>query len=129
VVRIREHSDVHAAIFDFTILAVVLAMQCSVPPLTNRVISIIKNTALGSVVALNEILNNAQGASSHSGNPPPVMLATLMYLALLWPVTRWLGQLEQRDARKRAPSRFLHHTDSHSSGVGAHACAFSRGRN
>jgi polar amino acid transport system permease protein len=48
------------------------ALRVAVPPLTNRVLSITKNTALGSVVALNEILNAAQSASSNAGNPTPL---------------------------------------------------------
>ena len=45
------------------------ALRVAVPPLTNRVLSITKNTALGSVVALNEILNAAQSASSKRRQP------------------------------------------------------------
>jgi polar amino acid transport system permease protein len=75
------------------------ALRRAVPPLTNRVISITKNTALGSVVALNEILNNAQGASSHAGNPTPLMMAALAYLVVFLPLvvfSRWLEQRWQR---------------------------------
>ena len=71
------------------------ALRRALPPLTNRVISITKNTALGSVVALNEILNNAQGASSHSGNPTPLMMAAFAYLIVFLPLvvfSRWLEQ-------------------------------------
>ncbi|MEG2632125.1 MAG: ABC transporter permease subunit, partial [Comamonas sp.] len=71
------------------------ALRRALPPLTNRVISITKNTALGSVVALNEILNNAQGASSHSGNPTPLMMAAFAYLVVFLPLvvfSRWLEQ-------------------------------------
>lgn len=71
------------------------ALRRAVPPLTNRVISITKNTALGSVVALNEILNNAQGASSYAGNPTPLMMAAGAYLIIFLPLvvfSRWLEQ-------------------------------------
>lgn len=71
------------------------ALRRALPPLTNRVISITKNTALGSVVALNEILNNAQGASSHAGNPTPLMMAAGAYLVVFLPLvvfSRWLEQ-------------------------------------
>lgn len=71
------------------------ALRRAVPPLTNRVISITKNTALGSVVALNEILNNAQGASSYAGNPTPLMMAAGAYLIVFLPLvifSRWLEQ-------------------------------------
>ncbi|MDM0077249.1 amino acid ABC transporter permease [Variovorax sp. J2P1-59] len=75
------------------------ALRRAVPPLTNRVISITKNTALGSVVALNEILNNAQGASSYAGNPTPLMMGALAYLVVFVPLvvfSRWLEQRWQR---------------------------------
>ncbi|MCD2513404.1 amino acid ABC transporter permease [Comamonas endophytica] len=71
------------------------ALRRALPPLTNRVISITKNTALGSVVALGEILNNAQGASSHAGNPTPLMMAAGAYLLVFLPLvifSRWLEQ-------------------------------------
>jgi polar amino acid transport system permease protein len=64
-----------------------------VPALTNRVISVTKNTALGSVVALSEVLNNAQSASSNAGNPTPLMLGAAAYLLIFLPVVlgaRWL---------------------------------------
>lgn len=69
------------------------AIRRAIPTLTNRIISITKNTALGSVVALNEILNNAQGASSYSGNPTPLVMAAIAYLAIFLPLvvfSRWL---------------------------------------
>ena len=75
------------------------ALRRALLPLTNRVISITKNTALGSVVALNEILNNAQGASSHAGNPTPLMMAAGAYLAVFLPLvvfSRWLEQQWQQ---------------------------------
>ena len=68
----------------------------AIPPLTNRVISITKNTALGSVVSLNEILNNAQGASSYSGNPTPLMMAAFAYVAIFLPLVIFSRWLEKR---------------------------------
>ncbi|WP_298926625.1 amino acid ABC transporter permease [uncultured Ramlibacter sp.] len=69
------------------------ALRMAVPPLTNRAISVTKNTALGSVVALSEILNVAQSASSNAGNPTPLVLGAVAYLLLFLPVVvlaRWL---------------------------------------
>jgi polar amino acid transport system permease protein len=69
------------------------AGRFALAPLTNRAISITKNTALGSVVALNEILNNAQSASSNLGNATPLTLAALGYLVIFVPLVvfgRWL---------------------------------------
>jgi polar amino acid transport system permease protein len=72
------------------------ALRRAVPPLTNRVISITKNTALGSVVALNEILNNAQGASSLAGNPTPLIMGAVAYLIVFIPLVVFSRVLEQR---------------------------------
>ncbi|EGI78507.1 amino acid ABC transporter permease [Hylemonella gracilis] len=72
------------------------ALRRSVPPLTNRVISITKNTALGSVVALSEILNQAQAASSTSGNPTPLTLGALAYLVVFLPVVMLARWIERR---------------------------------
>jgi len=72
------------------------AIRRAVPPLTNRVISITKNTALGSVVALNEVLNTAQGATSHAGNPTPLMMAAIAYLIVFLPLVIASRSIEKR---------------------------------
>lgn len=77
------------------------AMRMAAPPLTNRVISIVKSTALGSVVALNEILNNAQSASSHAGNPTPLTLGALAYLLIFIPVVFVARLMESRRRWKK----------------------------
>ncbi len=86
-----------------TMRAVILpqALRMAVPALTNRVISITKNTALGSVVALSEILNTAQAASSNAGNPTPLMLGALAYLVIFIPVVLFARWLETRWCWKR----------------------------
>ncbi|MFJ3058079.1 amino acid ABC transporter permease [Herbaspirillum sp. NPDC087042] len=86
-----------------TMRAVILpqALRMAVPALTNRVISITKNTALGSVVALSEILNTAQAASSNAGNPTPLMLGALAYLVIFIPVVLFARWLETRWRWKR----------------------------
>lgn len=69
------------------------ALRRAVPPLTNRVISTTKNTALGSVVALGEILSNAQAASAVAGNPTPLTIGAFLYLLVFLPIvifSRWL---------------------------------------
>lgn len=69
------------------------ALRVAVPPLTNRVISVIKNTALGSVIALSEVLNTAHSATSNSGNPTPLVLGAALYLLFFIPIialARWL---------------------------------------
>jgi polar amino acid transport system permease protein len=69
------------------------ALRIAVPPLTNRTIAITKGTALGSVVAVSEILGAAQSGMAFSGNPTPLMLGAVAYLLLFLPVViagRWI---------------------------------------
>jgi len=81
-----------------TMTAVVLpqAFRIAVPPLTNRVIAVAKNVALGSVVALSEVLNNAQSATSNFGNPTPLTMAAAAYLVLFLPAMFLARRLESR---------------------------------
>ena len=78
-----------------TLIHVVLpqALRLTIPPLTNRTIAITKGTALGSVVAVSEILGMASSAVSNSYNPSPLTLAAAAYLVLFFPMVvlgRWL---------------------------------------
>jgi polar amino acid transport system permease protein len=69
------------------------AVRLTIPPLTNRTIAITKGTALGSVVALPEILGSAHSASSLAGNPTPLTLGAIAYLVLFIPFVvlgRWV---------------------------------------
>jgi polar amino acid transport system permease protein len=69
------------------------ALRLTVPPLTNRTIAITKGTALGSVVALSEILGMASSAVSNSYNPSPLTLGAAAYVILFFPMVvlgRWL---------------------------------------
>ncbi len=77
------------------------AVRMTVPPLTNRVMAITKGPALGSVVALHEILNVSSSASSESGNATPLVVGALAYLILFIPFV-WFGRwIETRFAWKR----------------------------
>lgn len=90
--------------FTQTLIYVVLpqAVRLTVPPLTNRTIAITKNTALGTVVGVGEILNEATTAQAFSGNASPLMLGAIAYVMLFVPIVyagRWI---ENRFAWKRA---------------------------
>ena len=77
------------------------AVRMVIPPLTNRTIAITKGTALGSVVAVSEILGAAQAGVSFSFNPTPLTLGAAAYVVLFVPVVilgRWI---ETRFAWKR----------------------------
>jgi polar amino acid transport system permease protein len=77
------------------------AVRLTIPPLTNRTIAITKGTALGAVVAVGEILYQAQSGYSFSYNPSPLTLGAIAYLILFIPVV-WLGRwVETRFAWKR----------------------------
>lgn len=69
------------------------AVRIAIPPLVNRTIAITKGTALGSVVAVSEILGAAQSGMAFSGNPTPLTLGALAYIVLFIPVVmagRWI---------------------------------------
>jgi polar amino acid transport system permease protein len=77
------------------------AVRLTIPPLTNRTIAITKNTALGAVVAVGEILYQAQSAYSFSYNPSPLLLGAVAYLVLFIPVVYFGRWIETRFAWKR----------------------------
>lgn len=72
------------------------ALRITVPPLTNRTIAITKGTALGSVVAVSEILSQASSAMSFSGNPSPLTLGAAVYLVLFLPMVAFGRWVERR---------------------------------
>jgi len=78
-----------------TLMNVILpqALRLTIPPLTNRTIAITKGTALGTVVAVTEILGQASSAVSNSYNPSPLMMGAAAYIVLFFPVVvagRWI---------------------------------------
>ena len=77
------------------------AIRLTVPPLTNRTIAITKNTALGTVIGVGEILNQATTAQSFSGNATPLMMGAIAYAILFTPVVLFGRFLETRFAWRR----------------------------
>jgi polar amino acid transport system permease protein len=77
------------------------AVRLTVPPLTNRTIAITKNTALGTVIGVGEILNQATSAESFSGNATPLTMGALAYVILFVPVVALGRFLETRFAWRR----------------------------
>src|SRR6516162_2718646 len=78
------------------------ALRLTVPPITNRTIAITKNTALGTVIGVGEILNQATTAQSFSGNATPLMMGAIAYVMLFIPVVVLGRSLETRFAWRRA---------------------------
>jgi polar amino acid transport system permease protein len=90
--------------FSTTLTHVVLpqAIRLGVPPLTNRTIAITKNTALGTVIGVGEILNQATTAQSFTGNATPLMMGAIAYIALFVPVVALGRWIETRFSWRRA---------------------------
>lgn len=77
------------------------AIRNVLPDLVSNTLEVIKLTTLASVVALPELLNNARQAQALTYNATPIVLAALMYLALLWPIVRLLSRLEHQHLSAR----------------------------
>jgi polar amino acid transport system permease protein len=90
--------------FSSTLIYIVLpqAVRLTVPPLTNRTLAITKNTALGTVIGVPEILNQATTGQSFSGNATPLMMGAIAYVILFIPVVALGRFLETRFRWSRA---------------------------
>jgi polar amino acid transport system permease protein len=69
------------------------AVRLTVAPLTNRTLAITKNTALGMVIGVSEILGQATTGQSFAGNATPLTMGAIAYVVLFIPVVvlgRWL---------------------------------------
>lgn len=75
------------------------AIRIVIPPHASNCVSVIKDTALASVVALSDLLKQATDAQALFANPSPLIGAALIYVALLWPLVRLTGWLERRAQR------------------------------
>lgn len=90
--------------FSQSLIWVVLpqAMRLAIPPLTNRAIAITKMTALGTVIGVPDILNQATTAQSFSGNASPLLLAAMAYVLLFLPLVIMSRWLEHKFAWRKA---------------------------
>ena len=77
------------------------AVRLAIPPLTNRAIAVTKMTALGTVIGVPDILNQATVAQSFSGNASPLLLAAIAYVAIFLPLVILSRWLETRFAWRR----------------------------
>ena len=84
--------------FSKTMFHVILpqATRNVLPDLISNIMEVVKLTTLASVVAIPELLNAARNAQALTYNPTPIVLAALMYLALLWPIVRLISRLEHK---------------------------------
>src|SRR5690606_12292628 len=74
------------------------AVRNVLPDLVSNIVEVVKLTSLASVVAIPELLYNADMARAATYNATPMVVAALIYLALLWPVVRMLSRLEHKAA-------------------------------
>lgn len=77
------------------------AVRLVIPPLTSNSINVVKDTALASVVAMPDLLKQANQAQALAANPTPLIAAAGIYLIILLPLVRLAGLLEQRRGRSR----------------------------
>ncbi len=77
------------------------AVRIVIPPLTNNSINVIKDTALASVVAMPDLLKQATQAQALEANPTPLIVAAVIYVAMLWPLVLLVGKLERKPAEGR----------------------------
>lgn len=90
--------------FPMTLRKVVLpqAVKLVIPPTTSNCVSLFKDTSLASVVALPELLKEAQDSQALNANPTPLIGAAIIYLLFLWPMVRVVAWLERRHAAGKA---------------------------
>jgi polar amino acid transport system permease protein len=84
--------------FMLTMRKVILpqALKIVVPPLTSNSINVMKDTALASVVAMPDLLKQANQAQALAANPTPLIVAAVIYIIILLPLVRIVGFLEKR---------------------------------
>lgn len=74
------------------------AVRNVLPDLISNTVEVVKLTSLASVVSLAELLYNANMARSITYNASPLVLAAIIYLALLWPIVRLVSRYQRRVA-------------------------------
>ncbi|MEM8551438.1 MAG: ABC transporter permease subunit, partial [Pseudomonadota bacterium] len=96
-----EAADALGLPFPVTLWKVVLpqAVRVAIPPQTSNCVAIAKDTSLASVVAMPDLLKEAQNAQALTANPSPLIAAAILYFVILWPLVRLVSYLERRARR------------------------------
>lgn len=83
-----------------TLLYIIIpqAIRNVIPDLISNTIEVVKLTSLASVVAIPDLLYNADVARASTYNATPMVLAAIIYLVLLLPVVRLMSRMEHRGA-------------------------------
>jgi polar amino acid transport system permease protein len=72
------------------------AVRNVLPDLISNTVELVKLTTLASVISVPELLHSADLARSLTYNTSPLVLASLIYLVVLWPLVRLSARLEHR---------------------------------
>ncbi len=75
------------------------AVSRVIPPVSNEVITLVKDTALVYVIGVPELLKAAKDANNRDVNPTSYVIAALIYLILTFLFTLLAQQLEKRYSR------------------------------
>lgn len=75
------------------------ALRVIIPPLTNSLVGILKDTSVAYVVTLPELLAKAQQTMINRHNPTPLVFVSFVYLLILFPMTKLAGALESKSKR------------------------------
>lgn len=84
-----------------TYVVIPQAVRLTVAPITNRTVAITKNTALGTVIGVPEILSQATTGQSFSGNATPLMMGAIAYVILFIPIVAVGRFIETRFSWRR----------------------------
>jgi polar amino acid transport system permease protein len=99
-----EAADALGLSFLTTLRRVILpqALRLVIPPHVSNCVSVVKDTALATVVTMPELMRQAQDAQALFANPSPLIGAAAIYVILLWPLVRLTAWLERRSLRAQA---------------------------
>ncbi len=75
------------------------AVRRVIPPISNEVITLIKDTALVYVIGVPELMKAAKDANNRDVNPTAYLVAAMIYLLLTFLLTMVSRQLEKRYSR------------------------------
>lgn len=75
------------------------AVRNVIPPISNEIITLVKDTALVYVIGVPELLKAAKDANNRDVNPTSYLIAALIYLALTFVLTIVSQRLEKRFSR------------------------------
>lgn len=67
-----------------------------IPPITNEVITLVKDTSLVQIIGISELFRQAQNASSRYFSTTPLLIAGVFYLLMNWVVTKVFSLIEKK---------------------------------